>query len=481
MIEGKLKIGDEAYALQLLSNVHGEDPRRPIRELVENAADAEATRIKLIVNKRGFDPYIVCRDDGRGIPVNFLMSLPENVCNSIKRQMKMQTGGVHGIGLLSFNTIGDRLRIISRSRGSADTYAMEFEGVKRYRQIPVDRPLEESGTEVYIYGIDKDKKLLNAERLVEYLAREFEDDLIEGRFSLEVQQDSKRIPVTRDRIIAGTPVISSRHIPTNWGDIVVSINYGGRGGVALTRRGITIMSNISNLPEIEGEVWKSGKIGGTIRFDAINVSTDKKNPIRDELFRVLIERISELEPEIAQAVAALEQSENEKSRERLYKYLATRLDEVLRNLNFDRMKALMQATKKAEQEAEVGKTGEVISDKPGRTEKGGAPKRPAVRGDRKKSLRSVYGINWEEVSDLEHPRSRSRFDAKFGTIYINRVHPDFTKKVLKAKNDLEKLDYFYKVTVKEVILHQFEGAPACDILEKLLDIQLAMEKAPPTL
>jgi len=481
MIEGKLKIGDEAYALELLSHVHGADPRRPVRELVENGADAGATSITIVVNKRASDPYIMCRDNGTGIPLNVLRELPESVCNSIKRRMKMKTGGVHGIGLLSFNTIGNRLRIISRFKDSADTDALEFEGVRRYRRVSVGRPLDEPGTEVYIYGIDREKKLLDAERLADYLAGEFEEDLIEGKFELEVQQDNRRIPVTRERIVVGTPIISARRIPTGWGDIVVGINYGGKGGVALTRRGITIVNNIANLPDIESDVWRSGKISGSIRFDSINVSTDKKNPIRDDLFRTLIVRIKELEPEIAEAIKRLEESESEKSKERLLKYLASRLDDVLKGLGFDRVKALMEARKKAEQEtgAEVAKGAAFSRDGRLSHKKSGKPS--VTKGEEKKSLRSVYGISWIEESDFERPKSRSRFDAKFGTVYINKVHADFTKKILQAKDDFEKLDYYYKLTVKEIVLHQYEGAPSADVLEKLLDIQFAMEKHPPSL
>src|SRR5208282_6537962 len=130
MREGKLKIGDEAYALELLANVHGADPRRPVRELVENGADWDATAITVIVNKRATEPYVMCRDNGRGMTLKTLLDLPENICNSIKRRMQMKTGGVHGIGLLGYNTIGNRLKIISRAHGSADTNAIELIGLK---------------------------------------------------------------------------------------------------------------------------------------------------------------------------------------------------------------------------------------------------------------------------------------------------------------------------------------------------------------
>jgi virulence-associated protein VapD len=482
MIKGKLKIGDEAYALELLSNVHGEDPRRPIRELVENAKDAEATSITVVINKRAADPYIMCRDDGRGMSLEALAKLPHDICHSIKRIEKKATGGVHGIGLLSFKTIGNRLRIVSRRVESPDTNAIEFQGLGSFEQISVERPLDAPGTEVYIYGIDKEKKLLNAERLAEYIGQEFEDDLWENKFKLDIQQNGTRISVTRERIAVGTPIISGRRISTEWGDIVVNVNYGGKMGVALTRRGITINRNLGNLPELEDDIWRSGKIGGSVRFDSINVSTDKKNPIRDTLFSTFIARMKELEPEIAEAIKNQEEVENEKSRERLHRYLARRLDEVLKNLHFGRIKALMQATKRAELEAEaqIAKGGAFGGEgSASARERIGKP--PVSRGQTKKSLRSIYGITFEHERFLEHAGHRSRFEAKFGTVYINTAHPDYARKVLKKRNDLEELDYYYKCAVKEIVLHEFEGAPPMDVLEKLLDIQLAIEKNPPSI
>src|SRR5207245_4930886 len=103
--------------------------------------------------------------------------------------------------------------------------------------------------------------------------------------------------------------IQNRTIPGSFGETVVNIYYGGKGGVALTRRGSTIASTISIIPDIEGEVWRSGKISGTIRCDFLNVSTDKKSPIRDERFRILLDLLRQLEPEIVDWVKKLEEME----------------------------------------------------------------------------------------------------------------------------------------------------------------------------
>jgi hypothetical protein len=484
LIEGRLRIGDEDYALQLLSNVHREDPRRPIRELVENSADSGATTIEVEVNKKSTEPYVMCRDNGAGVSEENLLNLPERICNSIKREMRLKTGGVHGIGLLSFNTVGDRLKIVSRAADSNETNSIEFQGLKKYRQVAVEKPFEAPGTEVYIYGIDHEKRLLNIERLAEYLAGEFEGDLVEGKFRLRLTQEGKVINVTRDRLIFGTPIITARRIPTEWGNILVNLYYGGKVGVALTRRGITVVNNIASLPDIEGEVWKSGKVSGSVKFDSLNVSTDKKNPIRDILFKTLIEKIQQIEPEVVEWIRKIEEDEREKARERLHKYLAERLDEVLKDLNFDRVKTLIAAGKsRSELETEasdVSGTGVALAHGDGTAnQRTGKP--PASIGDTRKSLRSAYGINWVEESDLQHPKSRSRFDPRFGTIFVNKAHPDFTRRVVKASSEQEKLDYYYKLTIKEVVLHQFDGAPSTDVLDRLLDVEFAMEKAPPAL
>jgi HSP90 family molecular chaperone len=182
-----MEIGDEGQALKLILNVLGADPRRPIRELVENAACCDAKVITVIVNKRNSDPYVMCRDNGRGMTTDFLLQLPKNIHHSIKRRMEGTSH--HGIGLLGYNIIGSKLRIISRARGSTETGAIELIGLKQYRQIEVERSLPEPGTEIYIYGIDKDEQLLDVKPLAEYLALEFEQDLREAKFKLEIRED----------------------------------------------------------------------------------------------------------------------------------------------------------------------------------------------------------------------------------------------------------------------------------------------------
>ncbi len=217
------------------------------------------------------------------------------------------------------------------------------------------------------------------------------------------------------------------------------------------------------------------------QFDSINVSTDKKSPIRDERFKILITKINELEPELVEAIKKLESDEATQSRERLLRYLASRLDEVLKDLQFDRIRAMMEANKRGELEAAAEEGQGASFGGEGDTVKKRTGKPPVIPGGRKKSLRSAYGINWEFERDVEHPKSRSSFDPRFGTIKINEIHPDYDRKVRKSKSDLEKLDYFYKLAIKEIVLHQYDGAPPSEVLEKLLDLQIAMEKSPPSL
>jgi len=194
MREELIEIDDEPQAMKLIADVLGTDPRRPIRELVENGADCEATIITVVVNKRNSDSYIMCQDNGRGMTTDFLQRLPEIIKVSIKRRME---GTSHrGIGLLGYNLIGNRLKIVSRARGSVETRAIELIGLKRYRQIDLEEAFDAAGTEIFIFGIDKNQQLLDAEHLAQYLAVEFEQDLLQSKFKLEVRQDSKRIPVS---------------------------------------------------------------------------------------------------------------------------------------------------------------------------------------------------------------------------------------------------------------------------------------------
>jgi DNA mismatch repair protein MutL len=111
-----------------------ERPAAAVKELVENALDAGATRIRIAIEHGGLSS-IVIEDDGYGIPVDELSVAIERHATS-----KLVVADDGGVDLLNISTMGfrgealpsigavARLTITSRAKGATDTFAVSVEG-----------------------------------------------------------------------------------------------------------------------------------------------------------------------------------------------------------------------------------------------------------------------------------------------------------------------------------------------------------------
>ena len=68
---------------------------------------------------------------------------------------------------------------------------------------------------------------------------------------------------------------------------------------------------------------------------------------------------------------------------------------------------------------------------------------------------------------------RSRFDAERNLVVINNGHRDF---VYAARNRMLKLRYICRLFAKELVLKNFAGIPAEQLLERLLELTLYTEE-----
>ena len=111
---GNLRIGDHWNAITIIA-LSQSNPLKAVAELVENSIDARAKTIVITRGKEKGQHYLRVKDDGEGVRRNAdgepdFHYVATHVCDSIKRQLKVQgAGGLQGefgIGLLSFWTLG---------------------------------------------------------------------------------------------------------------------------------------------------------------------------------------------------------------------------------------------------------------------------------------------------------------------------------------------------------------------------------------
>jgi len=143
-----------------------ERPAAAVKELVENAIDAGATRIDVVLGEAG-RALIVVADDGKGMRADELSLAVERHATSKLPDddlLAIHTLGFRGEALPSIGAVA-RLTLVSRTKDAAEAWSLSVEGGRKGEPVPAAAP---PGTRVEVrdlfYATPARLKFLKGER-----------------------------------------------------------------------------------------------------------------------------------------------------------------------------------------------------------------------------------------------------------------------------------------------------------------------------
>ncbi len=143
-----------------------ERPAAAVKELVENAIDAGATRIDVTLGEAG-RALIAVADDGKGMnPAELDLAVERHATSKLPDDdlLAIRTLGFRGEALPSIGAVA-RLAIVSRPKNAAEAWSISVEGGAKHAPVPAASP---PGTRVEVrdlfYATPARLKFLKGER-----------------------------------------------------------------------------------------------------------------------------------------------------------------------------------------------------------------------------------------------------------------------------------------------------------------------------
>ena len=334
-ITGTLTIGDQWNAITIIAHSQTH-PLKAICELTENAIDAGATRVRIARRRAQGSLFLEVEDDGRGVASDAsgaadFERIATHLCDSMKRQLQgAQRQGVHGefgIGLLSFWSLGEELRMTSGGGPGPLRELHLVRGEREYTIRPARGRLAIRGTRLTVGPLlEGTKNLVTGEKIARYLSAELRDRIRRTGVTIDVVDTVARREIrVVPREFDGERLEIPRRYPTPLGDVSVEIyrrgdEATGGGGIAICKDGTRVLADIAELLPFQRAPWTDRRLEGLVDFDALAVAPGTRSGIViDAAFEALAAAAPAIEADILMAVTSREQAEAERASRQLLK------------------------------------------------------------------------------------------------------------------------------------------------------------------
>ncbi len=346
--QGKLQIGDQWNAISIIAHSQTH-PLKAVCELAENAIDAHAGEVHITRRRRDGETFLELQDDGDGVRLND-DGLPNfdyiatHICDSMKRYLNGDDkAGVHGefgIGLLSFWSLGEELRMASAGNDGKVRELCLKRGEDTYTVRLLRGKLNTGGTRITIGPLlPATRSIVTGEKLDRYLAAELRDRIRSTSVTIRITDKiSRRERVVEPREFEGEPLDLPRTISTPAGDLSLELYLRSQPGskaaqVALCKDGTRVLADISELIQFSKEPWTSDRLEGIIDYPPLNLAPGTRGGvIPDAKLDWFVEAMQSLEDQVAAAVRTHEQAASERASKEIQKHVHKALLSALQSL-----------------------------------------------------------------------------------------------------------------------------------------------------
>jgi len=294
---GTLSIGDQWNAITIIAHSQTH-PLKAICELTENAIDAGARSVRIVRRRRRGEIFLELEDDGRGVALDAagnpdFARIATHLCDSMKRRLDAEhRRGVHGefgIGLLSFWSLGEELRMTSAGSDGRASELRLIRGRREYEIRPLGGLLTAAGTRVVVGPLlDATRHLVTGEKIARYLSAELRDRIRTSGVRLVVAdllargKDRREIAV-KPREFEGERLEIPRRYPTPLGDVQVEVYVRGEavagGGIALCKDGTRVVPRLADLLPFQESPWTDGRLEGLIDYEPLALAPGTRSGV----------------------------------------------------------------------------------------------------------------------------------------------------------------------------------------------------------
>jgi hypothetical protein len=462
---------------EVLANVC-RSPSEALKQFVENAADAieqSQTEEGQILIKLTYQPVlnglgphalksITVEDNGVGMTPEKMKQVLQQIGDSEKLHLALR--GEQGIGLLAFALIAEELHLASTAKEGEPSSCLVLKRQwlkKGHAEIIKKCPEHEhtrQGTTAYLEGILPEiATQLSKDRIKEYLGQQFASDLRTNVYAMSVSDNHSFEPIHPQRF-RGVKVMSTNlHLPKAgsayielyvlpWEMADASINLYGRGG--------TRICSLTDLQDFKVLPWIDQRLEGYIRYDHLKRTADKTAVVQDEVFRIFVNELRQLEPKIHQLIEEV----SAESQEQRFNIILNRAGRLIDRFVRYREKGILEtlalghvagAVTKGDGHEEKAKTTQPVQEKPTRTILRQPTRAPHIKLQSPKGAKSGY---------------RSWYDPNEGVICINREHSEF---LLSQREDRRCMRYLFYIWMKESLLQEF-GTQAEKVADEMVGL-----------